>query len=46
MCGKCDCGCEKPERLKKIPKDCSPEQVVKCHGDMKKHPCTEPAQKK
>jgi hypothetical protein len=31
--------CLKPENLKGEPKDCSPQQVRKCHGDVKKHPC-------
>ncbi len=33
-------GCQKPEDLKGKPKECSPEQIRKCHGDAKKHPCT------
>lgn len=32
-------GCQKPEELKGDPKECSPEQVRKCHGDAKGHPC-------
>jgi len=28
-------GCQKPENLKGKPKDCPPEQVRKCHGDVK-----------
>jgi len=32
--------CQKPENLKGDPKDCSPEQIRKCHGDAKQHPCT------
>jgi hypothetical protein len=31
--------CLKPENLKGKPEDCSPQQVRKCHGDVKKHPC-------
>jgi len=35
--GKC---CEHPERLKGgKPGDCGPEQIAKCHGDAKSHPC-------
>ena len=34
--------CQKPEELKGNPKDCSPQQIEKCHGDDKKHCCTEP----
>lgn len=36
-------GCQKPEELKGRPEDCSPEQVRKCHGAVKKHPCVRPA---
>ncbi|MBN1347200.1 MAG: hypothetical protein JXQ73_31200 [Phycisphaerae bacterium] len=32
-------GCRKPENLKGKPGGCSPEQVRKCHGGEKKHPC-------
>ena len=32
-------GCQKPEELKGDPKECSPEQVRKCHGDVQEHPC-------
>ena len=32
--------CERPEELKGKPQDCSPEQIRKCHGDDKNHPCT------
>jgi hypothetical protein len=32
-------GCRKPENLKGKPEDCSPEQIRKCHGDVKKHSC-------
>lgn len=32
--------CEKPERLKGSPDECSPEQTQECHGDVKLHPCT------
>ena len=31
--------CEKPENLKSKPENCSLEQVRKCHGDVKEHPC-------
>jgi hypothetical protein len=33
-------GCTKPENLKGKPQECSPDQVRKCHGDAKTHPCT------
>lgn len=38
-------GCEKPENLKGKPQDCTPAQIKKCHGDSKKHPCTQPAKR-
>jgi len=31
--------CSRPEERKGDPKECSPEQVKKCHGDAKEHPC-------
>ncbi len=31
--------CQKPERLKGVPGECSQEQIRECHGDTKKHPC-------
>ena len=32
--------CRKPENLKDgTPEKCSPEQIKKCHGDAKDHPC-------
>ena len=37
--------CQKPEELKGKPEDCSPEQIEKCHGKEKKHPCV-PEEKK
>ena len=38
MCNKDDC-CQKPERLKGNPKDCTPEQIKECHGEAKRHTC-------
>lgn len=32
-------GCQKPEELKGKPQECPPEQIEKCHGDVKEHPC-------
>jgi ArsR family transcriptional regulator len=31
--------CERPEKLKGKPEECTPEQIRECHGDVKKHPC-------
>ncbi|MCU0560729.1 MAG: metalloregulator ArsR/SmtB family transcription factor [Desulfobacterales bacterium] len=39
MC--CQSCCERPEQLKERPETCSPEQIIKCHGDVGNHPCTE-----
>jgi DNA-binding transcriptional ArsR family regulator len=39
MC--CQSCCEQPEQLKETPETCSPEQIIKCHGDAGNHPCTE-----
>jgi len=33
-------GCQKPENLKGKPEDCSPEQILECHGEVASHPCT------
>jgi hypothetical protein len=39
-------GCRKPENLKDKPRECTPEQIRKCHGDAKDHPCaTQPEDK-
>ena len=38
-------GCQKPEELKGEPGECSPEQVRKCHGSDKNHPCVTAAKK-
>ncbi len=38
MCAANQC-CEKPERLKGKPEECSPEQIKECHGTTKKHSC-------
>ena len=31
--------CQKPENLKDKPENCTPEQIRKCHGEQKEHPC-------
>ncbi|MGB9697919.1 MAG: ArsR/SmtB family transcription factor [Thermodesulfobacteriota bacterium] len=36
----CASKCQYPEKLKGKPEECSPEQIKKCHGSTKKHPCT------
>lgn len=36
--------CQKPKELRGKPAECTPEQIAKCHGDHKGHPCTEPKQ--
>jgi len=42
MTGK-DAKCQNPENLKGRPQDCSPEQIRKCHGTDKTHPCVQKA---
>jgi len=32
-------GCEQPKKLKGTPRECTPEQIRKCHGEAAKHPC-------
>ena len=32
--------CERELHLIGRPEDCTPEQIVKCHGSEKDHPCT------
>ena len=48
MCDKDDkkCGCQNPPECKGSPKDCSPEQIKKCHGEEKGHPCVEEGKQK
>jgi hypothetical protein len=31
--------CQKPEKLKGKPEECSPEQIKECHGETARHPC-------
>ena len=38
MCQK-ETQCQKPENLTGTPKDCSPEQIEKCHGPAAEYPC-------
>jgi ArsR family transcriptional regulator, arsenate/arsenite/antimonite-responsive transcriptional repressor len=40
MCCEQKSTCAHPEKRKKAEK-CSPEQIQKCHGDAKEHPCKE-----
>jgi hypothetical protein len=35
----CNCCCEKPEKLKGKPEECTPEQIEECHGEVQDHPC-------
>jgi len=32
--------CQKPEKLKGKPQECTPEQIRECHGERPNHPCT------
>jgi len=43
MCCKVQGGCQRPDRLKARPVDCTPEQIKECHGDVQGHPCVESA---
>ncbi len=36
MCKPC---CERPEKLKGRPDECTPQQIRECHGEAKGHPC-------
>ena len=38
--------CQKPGELIDTPEKCSAEQIKKCHGDVKEHPCVEQVGKK
>jgi len=38
--------CQKPDQLKGKPEACSKEQIKKCHGDAKGHPCVGKPNKK
>lgn len=35
----CNNKCQRPEKLKGSPKECTPKQIEKCHGSSKNHPC-------
>lgn len=35
----CDCKCQHSELKSKDGSKCSTEQIKKCHGDEKHHPC-------
>jgi hypothetical protein len=40
-----ECCCEKPDRLKNKPEECTPEQIRECHGEETEHPCCHSATK-
>ena len=40
MCKNESC-CQKPEKLKEKPEECTPEQIAECHPDEEGHPCEE-----
>lgn len=42
-CNERNQGCQKPEKLKSKPDDCTPEQISSCHGSVEGHPCVETA---
>lgn len=35
----CNCQCQKPEKLKDKPENCTPVQIEECHGKEGEHPC-------
>lgn len=39
MCDRRQKVCQHLEELTGIPGDCSPEQIRKCQGEVKDHPC-------
>ena len=39
------CNCKEKEYAHD-PRECTPEQIRKCHGDVKEHPCERPSSKK
>jgi hypothetical protein len=41
MCDDKKCGCQEQGKEKPNPKECTPEQIRKCHGDSGDHPCEE-----
>lgn len=42
MCqGRTEKECEHPEKLEGKPAECSPEQIMECHGEATEHPCVE-----
>jgi len=38
--------CERPKELKGKAEDCSPQQIKKCHGGVKEHPCVKTIRKR
>ncbi len=38
-CAEKKSGCQRPDELKEKPEECTPKQIKKCHGTMRKHPC-------
>jgi DNA-binding transcriptional ArsR family regulator len=42
----CACKCQHPEKLKGKAEECSPQQIQKCHGNKKPHPCASKPKKK
>ena len=42
MCSQEKEGCQKPESLKGRPNECTPEEIERCHGGVKEHPCANP----
>lgn len=45
-CGEKKFNCQRPEKLRGRPEDCTPEQIKECHGSVRKHPCVPKKNKK
>jgi len=43
MCDEKSC-CQQPEQLQGFPRECTPEQIRICHGDVPGHPCVQDTQ--
>ncbi|KIX13128.1 hypothetical protein [Dethiosulfatarculus sandiegensis] len=46
MCNCAKDGCQRPEEFLGKPEDCTEEQIIKCHGSAKNHPCQSKPEKK
>ena len=43
MCGEGQsCCCNQPQKRRRKPAECTPEQIRECHGEVSEHPCLAP----